>query len=192
MVLLHCWCFACNARLVFIQHQEGEHVWCILFLCLLGCLFRLLYADAAHLSCWHRAPHTKGASEGTIRGIVAGTHPSALYERYKSEGAARFKNSISTGPFKDEEEQVEPVVDVLREWFPGREHFTLVDEVLLEEALRLVVMKINDVDADAAKAFMERKQWLTSQERRALAKSKPANGTNSTLSSSSADSSGVE
>ena len=106
MVLLHCWCFACNARLVFIQHQEGEHVWCILFLSFLGCLFRLLYADAAHLSCWHRAPHTKGASEGTIRGIVAGTHPSALYERYKSEGAARFKNSISTGPFKDEEEQV--------------------------------------------------------------------------------------
>ena len=112
-----------------------------------------------------------GAAEGTIRGIVAATHPSALYARYKKEGE-HFTNSPSTGPFKDEDKQVEPVADVLHEWFPGRENFQLVNGVLLEEALRLIVMNINGMDADAAKDFMERKQWMTSQERSALAKSR--------------------
>ena len=90
-----------------------------------------------------------------------------LFDRYTRDGG-NFQNTPSTGPFKDEDKQIEPLIDVLGEWFPGRDHFKLRGEVLLEEALLLVVQKIKNVSADEARTFIEDRQWMTSRERRAL------------------------
>lgn len=108
-------------------------------------------------------------AEDTIRGIVAGTVPCELYDRYKREGS-NFQNTLSTGPFKNDDAQIEPLSDVLCEWFPGRAHFKLINDVLLEEALVLIVQKIISVSAADARTFIEDRQWMTSRERSALAK----------------------
>lgn len=106
-------------------------------------------------------------AEGTIRGIAAGKVPCELYNRYKREGND-FQNTLSTGPFKNEDEQIAPLSDVLTEWFPGREHFKLINDVLLVEALLVIVQAINGVSAEAARAFIEQRLWLTTLERDAL------------------------
>lgn len=106
-------------------------------------------------------------AEGTIRGIVAGKVPCELFDRYK-RGGSNFQNTPSTGPFKDEDKQIEPLIDVLGEWFPGRDHFKLCGEVLLEEALLLIVQNFNHCSEAEARTFIEDKQWMTSRERGAL------------------------
>ena len=57
---------------------------------------------------------------------------------------------------------------MLTEWFPGREHFKLINDVLLVEALLVIVQAINGVSAEAARAFIEQRLWLTTLERDAL------------------------
>lgn len=104
------------------------------------------------------------ANEQWFRDIVAGNTASELFDQFRSEGE-NFRNPIAVGPFQNEDDQIEPITDKLKEWFPGRDNQTLREEVLLEEALLLIVQKITNVDRTAAEVLMQRPKWITSAER---------------------------
>ena len=104
------------------------------------------------------------AAEDELKAIVEGRRPSermAMFSRSRSQ--FRFR-PVATGPFNDEEEQIDPVLEVLRGWYPGRKHFVLVDEVLLQEALVLIVMRQTGMDAEGAWSFLLDRRWITTSE----------------------------
>lgn len=82
---------------------------------------------------------------------------------------ADFEGACSTGPFKDEDKQIDPLVEQLVQWFPGQKNIAMINKVLTAGVLCLIVENIQQLPPAAARLFLNR-QFMTTEEMKALSK----------------------